>query len=217
MPRRPLNVRQSRALSRRPPTRDIRKRFLLVCEGEVTEPEYFRHWRLTLRTALIEIEIADEHGVPKSLVETAAARRRTADRAASRQRDDNLRYDEVWCVFDVDEHPRIPAALDQARANGIRVALSNPSFELWALLHFQNQTAYLSRDDARAALQRHLPGYDKRLPAERLLPQYEEARRRARALSDNHVECGGDHADNPSSTVWMLIDAVRQAASEGAQ
>jgi hypothetical protein len=50
--------------------------------------------------------------------------------------------DEVWCVFDVDEHPKLAEARDQANANGIQLAVSNPCFELWLLLHFQEHRAH---------------------------------------------------------------------------
>jgi hypothetical protein len=36
----------------------------------------------------------------------------------------------VWCVFDIDEHPVIPEAKDQAPANRIELTISNPYFEL---------------------------------------------------------------------------------------
>jgi len=44
------------------------------------------------------------------LVTTARDLKEEAARDAVGERDDNLRYDEVWCVFDVDEHPRISEA-----------------------------------------------------------------------------------------------------------
>jgi hypothetical protein len=214
MARRPLRLRDSHALRRRGPVRDVRTRFLLVCEGDVTEPGYFHDWRTELRTTLVDIEIAREHGVPKSLVEAAAAAQRNARRAAARQQDDSLSYDQVWCVFDIDEHPRIADAVDQANANGVLLAISNPSFELWALLHFQDQTAYLDRHEARRLLKGQLPDYDKKLPAN-LLPRYEDARRRACWLADDHQRAGSSRMDNPSSSVWILVDALREAAARG--
>lgn len=182
----------------------------------MTEACYFEDWRAELRTALVEIEIAKEHGVPRSLVAEAAAKLKGARRAARRERDDSLAYDQVWCVFDVDEHPGVAAALDQARAHGIEIAISNPSFELWALLHFRDHRAYLERHDARSLLKEHLPAYDKRLPAEQLRPLYEDARSRACWLAEEHERCGAGVTDNPSSSVWTLVDALRRAAELGA-
>lgn len=101
---------------------------------------------------------------PRLLVERAAAKKREAQRDAKSRRDEFLAYDEVWCVFDVDEHPHLHDARQQARDNGIDLAVSNPCFELWALLHFQDHTAHIERADARRRLKRHLPGYEKALP-----------------------------------------------------
>jgi hypothetical protein len=41
----------------------------------------------------------------------------------------------VWAVFDRDKHADIPAAIRRAKDNGIRVAFSTPSFDLWLWLH----------------------------------------------------------------------------------
>lgn len=76
-------------------------------------------------------------GVPKTVVELAVKLKKESEGQARRRRDVNLRYDHIWCVFDIDEHPFVPEARQQARDNRIDVAVSNPCFELWLLLHFQ--------------------------------------------------------------------------------
>ncbi len=117
------------SLRRRGPTRSPKLRFLIVCEGQVTEPRYFNQLRHLLRS-LVDLEILPG-GDPKILVERAIQKKGEADSAASRKNDSYLAYDQVWCVCDVDQHPRLADALQQARDNGIDVALSNPCFELW--------------------------------------------------------------------------------------
>jgi len=52
-------------------------------------------------------------------------------------------------VFDVGEHPKLPEALDLARRHEIAVAISNPCIELWFLLHFERQMAFIGRWDAQ--------------------------------------------------------------------
>lgn len=42
----------------------------------------------------------------------------------------------VWAVFDRDQHNDIDEAMRTASKNGIEVAFSTPSFDLWLLLHF---------------------------------------------------------------------------------
>ncbi|MEU9452584.1 RloB family protein [Streptomyces sp. NPDC048277] len=53
--------------------------------------------------------------------------------------------DEKWALFDRDtldnRDQDIPEAMRKAATNGVQVALSHPSFELWLLLHFQQFTS----------------------------------------------------------------------------
>jgi hypothetical protein len=116
----------------------------------------------------------------------------------------------IWCVFDADEHPRLHDALIQARDNGIPVALSNPCFELWILLHFENQSAYLDRATARRAVERHVRGYDERkhVPYELLVPGEADASARAQSLEARHERNGSPLTENPSSGVWRFVDQV---------
>jgi hypothetical protein len=194
-------------LQRRRATREPKRRFLIVCEGR-TEQLYFRQLAIEVRHLLIEVEIEPEVGVPKTLVERAAKRKKEAERDARSHRDSFLRFDEVWCVFDVDAHPHLPDARQQAQANGIHLAVSNPCFELWALLHFQDQSAYLDRAAACHFLRRHLPGYDKVLAFERLRNSYDLAVERAANL-DRRCESAGSPGDNPSTGVYRLTEQIR--------
>ena len=148
-------------LSRRKPSVEPRPRIHVVCEGEKTEPIYFDGLAHEEEVRLVQIEIVRSGGVPKSIVERAVSMKREAQREAKARRDANLVYDEVWCVFDVDEHPHLAEALDQAQANAIHVALSNPCFELWILLHFEDQRAHIERHKLQSACRQHLPGYSK--------------------------------------------------------
>jgi hypothetical protein len=203
---------RSRSLARRGPSREPRARFLLLCEGRVTEPGYFNFIKSCLRDSLLTIEISKERGDPLRLVKTAEALRSAAERQARRLRDDNLRYDEVWCIFDVDEHPRLEEALALAGRLAIRIAVSNPCFELWPLLHFVDQRAYVSGTTLRNALQNHMPGYDKSLSCEQLRGRYPVARSRAQALREQHIRHGRSPMWNPATDVWVLVEALLAAA-----
>jgi hypothetical protein len=193
---------------RRRPTLDPRPRILVVCEGEKTEPTYFDGIAHEEEVRLVRVEIVQSGGVPKSVVERAVSMRSTAQREAKRQRDANLAYDEVWCVFDVDEHPHLPEALDRAQANAIHVALSNPCFELWLLLHFEDQRAYIDRHKLQSACRQHMPGYSKVAAYVKLKPRYGEAVRRAVTLASWQEEQGRKHA-NPSTGVHLLTERLR--------
>lgn len=123
--------------------------------------------------------------------------------------DENLQFDEVWCVCDVDEHPNLDEACQLAAADFIQLAVSSPCFELWALLHFQDQTAEIHRHDAQSIIKRHLPRYGKELEFKRLIVGYVDAVRRAMAL-DTLAASHGDWRHNPSTGVYRLTESIRR-------
>lgn len=207
MPRGPARLR------RRDPFREPRRRILVVCEGRKTEPGYFRDLVREEALQLVRLEVDDRGAVPRTLVARAVELRKEAEREAKRTSDTQLRYDEVWCVFDVDEHPEIPDAKQQALAHGIRLAVSNPCFELWLLLHFRDQTSFIERNKLRRKCGDVMPGYDKEARYAALRPGYEQAVRRARSLDLRH-ERDGNVGENPSTGVYVLTESLRREGRE---
>lgn len=199
---------RERSLRRRPASLDPRPRILVLCEGQVTEFEYFDALRREERNQLVEVEIDFTGGAPKTLVERAAIRKRNSEEEARRARDENLKYDEVWCVFDVDEHPKLPDARQQARDNGIKLAVSNPCFELWLLLHFREQHAHIERKAAATLLKTYIRDYHKHVPFEVLRDGYAEAVQRAEQLEKHHIDIGAE-GGNPSTDVYRLTEYIR--------
>lgn len=192
-------------LERRRPSRAPLPRFLIVCEGTKTEPGYFSHLRQSSR---LPIDLVIEGGrTPKALVQKAVELKRRAEAEARRYHDSSLKFDEVWCVFDVDEHPFVPEAQQQARDNSIRVAISNPCFELWVLLHFQERTAYIHRHDVQNLCRGYLPKFQKDLPCDDLLSRRSTALQHAAALEKWQRERGNEGA-NPSTHVHHLVEVL---------
>jgi hypothetical protein len=202
-------AKRNDGLRRRRPVREVKRRILIVCEGKVTERHYFNDLRHLMRS-LVELDL-DPGGIPKTLVERAVELKKAADRDAKRGKDQNLKYDVAWCVFDVDEHPYLVEAQQQARDNGIKVAISNPCFELWALLHFQDQSAHIQRLEVRRLRRDHMPRYEKRLPVEALMATYGDAVRRSVALEQWHHTRDTD-GDNPSTGVHRLTEEIIKEA-----
>jgi hypothetical protein len=167
---------------------------LIVCEGEKTEPLYFGHWkRDRWSKAGITIVGGNICGTnPKNIVEYARAHGKD--------------YDSIWCVFDHDEHKRVPAAFDQALANGFKVAFSNPCFELWFLIHFQEQTAYIERAAVCRKVKGRIKGHEKSLDVyEQLASGQGRAIVRAAAMRKRNLENGKKETDNPSTGVDRLV------------
>jgi RloB-like protein len=187
-----------------------RPQLMIFAEGEHTEPVYFTYWFRTYRERVIVKMAPHRHTTtPMELVEKAINQRSADVKEAKRGQGDA--YDEYWCVFDVDSHPRLPEALQLAASAGIRIALSNPCIELWLILHFVNQTAYLTRTDAERESEKFLGCGKTPSPAalKLLVNKYETARGHARGLDRMHERNGSTANSNPSSGVWRLVDVIR--------
>lgn len=202
-------ARRRDVLQRRRHFLDPRPHILVCCEGEVTEPSYFNGLKREGHNNLLHIEVKPGGLAPKTLVDYAVELKHEAEQKARRLEDDNLRYDEVWCVFDVDAHPHILEAKQKAAANSMKMAISNPCFELWLLLHFEDQRKHIERHRVQSACRKHLPGYDKAVPFESVFPHHKEAVGRAVALEKwqrSQRRPGG----NPSTGVHLLTQQIIQ-------
>ena len=121
-------------------------------------------------------------------------------------------FDEIWCVFDTDTHENLPQALQEARQSGIRVAVSNPCFELWLVLHARNQERHIDRHEVQRLANELRLADGKRIPDRAwdvLVESFGTARRRAQALDERHAGNGSPPRENPSTDVWRLVDRLR--------
>jgi hypothetical protein len=98
------------------------------------------------------------------------------------------------------------------------VAISNPCFELWLILHFQDQGAWLDNQGA-SSLRRRLDGsLGKEVDGEKYMPRVADAARRAAALDERHLRDGSlPPQDNPSSGMHRLITAIGIPGIEAAR
>ncbi|MGO9782069.1 MAG: RloB family protein [Streptosporangiaceae bacterium] len=182
----------------------------MFVEGLRTEDSYLTYWRRRYRDRVL-VDFDPYRGAPLQLVERAVEAKRIETREEKRGR--GRPHNQIWCVFDRDEHPNFAQAIDLANRHGIKLAISNPCIELWFILHFENRTTYLERQAAqrRAA---ELLGCSKALTdgaLSALAERYDQARKRAMKLDEKHVGDGSPPGSNPSSGMWRLIDLVRSA------
>lgn len=86
--------------------------------------------------------------------------------------------------------------------------VSNPCFELWLALHFEDQNAWL--DTAAVRRSRTLDGTSgKDLDGTTYMPRRAGAARRARALDERHSRDRTEFPrDNPSSGMFRFLDAI---------
>jgi hypothetical protein len=199
---------RERREARRAPFREPRQLILIVCEGSKTEPQYFNKFSKSVHNQLVELLIVREHGVPRTLVETAKQRKSEAIVAARQEKDENLVFDSIWCVFDMDTHPNVADAKEMSRDNDIRLAVSNPCFELWLLLHFRDHPGMKSHTDVKAMLATFVADYDKSIDYARYSDGYEQAVERARRL-DEAAEKANEAGRNPTTGVYKLTELIR--------
>ena len=186
--------------------RRYRKLFVIAVEGVKTEPQYFAVFND--RQAVIRVHCLkgrNDSAPPQVL-----------KRMEGHLRQEELRSsDEAWLVVDKDQWTDEQLAALHTWAQGrdnYGLALSNPKFEYWLLLHFEDGAGITSSRDCTDRLRRYLPGYNKGIDARQITPAHvAEAIRRAK-LRDT-PPCV-DWPKNTGSTVYRLVEAILGAQHE---
>ena len=180
-----------------------------LTEGKVTEPSYLTAWARRYRHS-VRLSLPESGMAPETLVDHATQHMRR--RRRSRRGDQD--FDEIWCVFDIDQHPNVPTSLHNARQSGIKVAVSNPCMELWLVLHAEDQTAHINRRNVQRRASELQLTFGKGIPDSAwstLFDEFETARQRAKALDQRHAGNGSPPRSNPSTDIWRLVDRIRSA------
>ena len=121
----------------------------------------------------------------------------------------------IWCVFDRDDNSNevLLRAKQSATKEGYRLAYSNPSFELWFLLHFSNQQMEVEDCQALIRLLKQpgrLPDYEKNKDFfNTLKPLQAVAVQRAKTRSEQIQNQGTEpisRQSNPLTTVYELVE-----------
>lgn len=185
-----------RSYRRRAPDRTYRKLYIIATEGAETEPAYFGIFQSKDRTIRIRLLDSKNKSAPKKVL-------KRAEQYIQKQ---NLKKnDEVWLILDRDDWPE--AALGQVwircQEKKFNLAVSNPCFEYWLLLHFENGSGVTGVRNCRDKLVHHLPNFSKgHVEVEKFKP---------------HIQTAIDHAeqkdvppcdkwpDTNGSTVYRLV------------
>jgi len=197
--------------------KEYKNSILIVCEGEQTEPNYFKKFPVAnIRVVTIGIGTSNI-----TLIENAIDIWKT-------KADEGKYFESLWCVFDRDDFPQ--ANYNQAFKNistegnrlnrryhkktgrkiKVNIAYSNEAFELWYLLHFNYIDSALSRSQYQSMLSKRMKRkYIKNNPdMYRLLNEYQQtAIENAKKLEIN-IEGASKHNHNPSTTVYKLVEEL---------
>ncbi len=197
-------------LQRRMAKKEPQSTLYIYCEGKNTEPHYLRCFSTEYGNKLVELVIVDAAGAPLTLVSKACQKKAELDLAAV-SGDSFQKKFEVWAVFDRDEHPNFNKAIQLAVKKGVYLAVSNPCFDLWGLLHFQHQDGEIHRHKAQTSLQKKMPTYEKsgskKFDYELMRPHYALATSRAKTLIKRRTE-EGNPGGNPSTKIYELLSKI---------
>lgn len=134
-----------------------RKFYLIVCEGEKTEPNYFDSLKKSLPRGVLELTNIDIDGTGKntlSIIDEAKKLKKKYEEKYHRK------IDNVWAVFDKDSFParNFNNAINKGKNSRpkINCAWTNEAFELWYLLHFNYYNTGIPRKQYQKLLEREI-------------------------------------------------------------
>lgn len=125
--------------------------YLIVTEGERTEPYYFGGLKKLIvekvggTVNVVELPSIDIHGEGSSTGRLIEITEQLVKEA-------RILYQNIWVVFDKDDFEVFDQAIQDGLKKGYHVAWSNQAFEYWLYLHFHYSDSALHRDEWKEKL-----------------------------------------------------------------
>ncbi|MDP8246731.1 MAG: RloB family protein [Candidatus Tritonobacter lacicola] len=194
-------VSARRKFRRRRGKRRYRKMYIIATEGAKSEPQYFDLFNS--KNATIHIKCLKNRGHGRDPVKVLKELKQYIN-------DEGIRAgDEAWAVVDRDQWTDEQLnELHQWRqsAENYGLAVSNPKFEYWLLLHFEEGSGVTSSRACTDRLLRYLPHYEKgHIEVDKLLLGIQSAITRAK--QKDHPPCT-DWPRNTGTTVYRLVEKL---------
>lgn len=182
--------------------RRIKVLFLISVEGAVTEKQYFNMFNDD--NSIIQIECINNNRSSPNDVLSELKKKLT--------KSELRKGDEAWLVVDKDqwndEQLNELFVWTEGKPN-YYFALSNPNFEYWLLLHFEDLSGHKTAKVCMERLRRHLPNYDKSIS----VGKFTEDRIKAavkRAEQQDRPQCK-DWPRKTGTTIYRLIQHIDEA------
>lgn len=147
-------ARETQIIDQKPNT------WLIICEGEKTEPLYFENILFKINKSLpddykIKCDIKGTGYNTESLVNFAERIQGVYDKCT---RKDSIIYGKVFVVFDKDDFSQASflSAIRLCEKHGHIPLWSNQAFELWFLLHFYYTVGKMNRKDYKKNLEKYI-------------------------------------------------------------
>jgi hypothetical protein len=194
-----MAIKNKRRFTRERGIQRYRKLFIISTEGAKTEPQYFQLFKN--QQALISVKClkCDDKSSPQFILKRMERYLKLKGLKAT---------DEAWLVVDNDQWSEIQLRelylWSQLKANH-GLAVSNPKFEYWLLLHYEDGVQITSVDCSKR-LMRYLPDYNKYIDFREITQdKIVKAIRRAKEL--DFPPCV-DWPRSPTSTVYRLVEKL---------
>lgn len=197
-------------LERKEKQEDDKNILLIICEGE-TEEVYFKDIRAKLRDSRLNIIPIDVKGTDTNSL---------FNEAKKYMIEKNVKIsngDQVWIIFDRDSNTdhQINMIVEKSKAKSFELGFSNPSFELWFLLHFEYITHRIDNDDLLKRLEKFIEGYEKpKSYINTLFPLNNDAIKRGNDLIRYHEKDKKNlfhDKSNPISHVVKLLSYILES------
>ena len=187
--------------------RRYKKLFLIAAEGVKTEPLYFSIFNDDSSIVLVSCLKGKNDSSPPRVLKRMTDYLRIEGLKSS---------DEAWLIVDKDQwtdEQLLQLHQWSLLHESYGFALSNPKFEYWLLLHFEDGKGITSTRDCTVRLNRWIPGYDKGFDTRKISPaQINDAIRRAKKRDLPACE---DWPRDPGQTkVYRLIENILNARIE---
>jgi RloB-like protein len=181
--------------------RRYKKLFVVSVEGSKTEPQYFAIFNQPQSIVLVKC-------LRKPSTESSPIQ--VLKRMEGYLRKESLRKsDEAWIVVDKDDwtEDQLRELLQWAKkSENHGFALSNPNFEYWLLLHFEDGKGVASSQECLTRLKRHLPNYKKDIDGKKItLELIAKAISRAKQRDTNRPY---DLSKTWNTSVYKLVEKI---------
>ena len=195
---------------------------LIVCEGAETEPNYFKNLKDYLKLSTIQVKIINRGGAPITLIDEVSVQIEKREKEIQEGRMNAHEFEGVWCVFDVEnpnDNQTFDRAVQAADQRYYHLAVSNPAFEYWYLLHFDPATTrpFANGREVKTYLQRFIPDYHEAMSIfNQLKDSTQKAIQRARNILENRPKAE-PRFPNPSTQVYLLVEEMIEMSPSGCE
>ena len=218
-------LKNQKHYKRQKPSVPERKRVLIVCEGEKTEPLYLRALVSHLGLTTAEVEVCGKCGsAPTSVVQHG-----------ENKFDADPDFDLIFFVFDRDSHTDYDKALNQIqgfqtknkfKGKVVKAITSIPCFEIWFILHFEAYATFCDAGGGKSpcgdliSILKSKDGFTTYEKGNKnyfdiLQGRLHQARKNAVQTLSQSISSGDKmHHGNPTTLMHELIDELEQVSAD---